>query len=72
MAVKIYKDGESELCEPQYLDAQLAAGWSVTEDSEDGIDDFDITELRALGVEKGIEDAETMHHATLKKLLKES
>jgi hypothetical protein len=31
MAVKIWKDGESELCEPQYLQYQLDAGYTLIE-----------------------------------------
>jgi hypothetical protein len=34
MSVVIWKDGVSSLCEPKYLANELAAGWSLTKDSE--------------------------------------
>ena len=34
MSVWIYKGEESELIAPEFLDAQLSAGWSVTKTEE--------------------------------------
>jgi hypothetical protein len=34
MAVWVFKDGESQLIDAEYLDGSLQAGWSVTKEGE--------------------------------------
>lgn len=68
MSVWIFRDGESELCEPDALHYQLNAGWSVTDGEPEETSDVSEEEYRAMAKELGIK---SWHIKNIDKLISE-